>query len=395
MAPSRPPTKQIFHKSGETKVAPWELPSFWKFQHDKVSVRVYYGTNRARTGSLLPHEFYGDRRDETSMSYGWCEVSIPLGSRERGEIPRPRFRFLESEDRHVVLQDVEPLERDQLYALLRQSLGAERSDAMLIFVHGFKTTFEDAALRTAQIALDLQFQGPAMFFSWPSGGRTAAYVGDKQSAVWARAGLRDFLRDAALRTEAKSIYVIAHSMGNELMPGAYLDVIAANPELRPRFRELILAAPDIDAAVFKRDIAPVLVQSKINVTLYVSDKDAALYASKRAHSDYPRAGDMAGGPIVLAGIETIDASQVETDFTFEHSYFGDSESVLSDIRYLIQGLRASQRDLLRKAHPDGQYWQIQSKGRLKTYISIGLGGLVAGVVLFLVVGLILRKLRAR
>jgi esterase/lipase superfamily enzyme len=40
-------------------------------------------------------------------------------------------------------------------------------------VHGYNVSFDDAALRTAQLAYDLTFDCPAAFFSWPSKGTEA------------------------------------------------------------------------------------------------------------------------------------------------------------------------------------------------------------------------------
>lgn len=47
-----------------------------------------------------------------------------------------------------------------------------------------------------------------------------------------------------------------------------------------------------------------------------------------------RAGDAGGGVTVAPGLDTIDASGIRTDF-IGHSYFGDSTSVLGDLRDLI------------------------------------------------------------
>jgi esterase/lipase superfamily enzyme len=123
-----------------------------------------------------------------------------------------------------------------------------------------------------------------------------------------------------------------------------------------RLKEVILAAPDIDAEVFKRDIAPALLASGSPITLYASSTDLALEASKRVHG-YPRAGDSGLGLVVMAGIETIDATNVDTSF-LGHGYFRESRAVISDIFYLIQhGLRAGNRSGLRREDTTvGPYW---------------------------------------
>ncbi|TGM12893.1 hypothetical protein EHQ81_12690 [Leptospira selangorensis] len=64
--------------------------------------------------------------------------------------------------------------------------------------------------------------------------------------------------------------------------------------------------------------------------------------------------------VVLDGIETIDASNVNTDF-MGHSYFSESKSVLNDIYYLIKdNARAEKRFGLDEIEVDGgKYWKFK------------------------------------
>ena len=129
--------------------------------------------------------------------------------------------------------------------------------------------------------------------------------------------------------------------------------------MRQRFKEIILTAPDIDADVFRRDIAPQLRAGCDKITLYVSNGDVALLASKKVHGDYVRVGDARDGIVTVDGIETVDASGLDTSF-LEHSYFAETNSVLTDIRRLVRdGLSAAQRGLAEQRLPTGaRYWKI-------------------------------------
>jgi esterase/lipase superfamily enzyme len=122
---------------------------------------------------------------------------------------------------------------------------------------------------------------------------------------------------------------------------------------------VILAAPDIDADVFKRDIAPALTAAGRPITLYASSEDLALVASKAVHGS-PRAGDSGQGLVIVAGIETIDATNIDTSL-LGHSYFAETRSVLSDMFYLIRnGQRADQRFGLRSMDTQaGRYWVFE------------------------------------
>ena len=160
---------------------------------------------------------------------------------------------------------------------------------------------------------------------------------------------------------------MAHSIGNRTLTRALGNLAIEAPNLRASIKAIILAAPDIDADVFKRDIAPRFVPANVTdpaapiVTLYVSKHDLALAASKKFHS-YPRVGDCSDGIAFVPGVETVDASSVDTDiFSLGHSYFGYSRSVLSDIHALVvERLHAEKRFGLRTIDsPAGKYWAFK------------------------------------
>ena len=83
-----------------------------------------------------------------------------------------------------------------------------------MFVHGYNTDFDYALYRTAQMAYDLKFDGAAFLYSWPSGGGFTGYGYDRESSAQAEPYLREFLELVVKETGAKSVSVIAHSMGN-------------------------------------------------------------------------------------------------------------------------------------------------------------------------------------
>jgi len=112
------------------------------------------------------------------------------------------------------------------------------------------------------------------------------------------------------------------------------------------FDDIILAAPDIDADYFKEDCLPYIVSTNAIITLYASSNDKALRLSKILHGNYVRAGDAGASIVVYNGLETVDATQVDTDL-IGHSYYGDNRSVITDLSQLIdhqRNLRPSQSD---------------------------------------------------
>lgn len=328
-------------------------------------VQVYYGTNRNQTGLLEANDHYGKTRG--AMTYGVCEVAIPL-THETGALEAPKWwkmEFSENPTKHVVLQKVMPLSWRGVAAQMNETLAQSSGRNAFVFVHGYNVSFKDAARRTAQIHHDLNFDGAPVFFSWPSRGEITltSYTHDETNAKWSYSFLKDFLIKIATDTQADNIYLVAHSMGTRVLTNAVAMVMTERPDLKKRFKEIILAAPDIDADVFVNDLAPKLVEASRNTTLYASADDRALQTSREVHGGYARAGDAGENLIVLDGIDTIDATGVDASL-LRHSYFAEAVNIIKDIKELV-GLSkpASERTFLtlKKREKDGRQFFIVKK----------------------------------
>jgi esterase/lipase superfamily enzyme len=323
---------------------------------DYALIEVFYATDRNVTGSTKPADIFGSSR--STLSYGTCVVSIPRDHR-MGELESPSIKRLEvSEDekKHVILREVIVQNKDEFFADMAVTVRASAKASAFLFVHGYNVTFADAARRTGQIAYDLGFDGAPVFYSWPSQGAMLAYTIDERNIEWTQQNLKNFLQEFFERTNAQNVYLIAHSMGNRALTRAVASFMEENPSQRQRLKEIILAAPDIDADVFRKDIAPQLAAAGRPVTLYASSADLALTASKKFHG-YPRAGDSGEGLVIAAGVETVDATGVDTSF-MGHSYYAEARSVLSDIFYLMRNnQRANDRFGLKAVdEKGGRYW---------------------------------------
>ncbi|MBI3408971.1 MAG: alpha/beta fold hydrolase [Planctomycetes bacterium] len=268
------------------------------------------------------------------------------------------MEFHEDPAKHVMLQKVESLAQDAFFAQLSDTVNASSKKDAFVFVHGFNVSFEDAARRTAQLAYDLKFEGAPVFFSWPSQGLFLEYTVDEANAEWTIPHLKAFLKSVATRSGAQIIHLIAHSMGNRALTRALQGLMAEEAKNPPRFSEVILAAPDIDADVFKTQIFPGISSAAQRLTLYASSRDRALQLSKQVHG-YPRAGESGDDIVVMLKMDTIDVSNVDTSL-IGHSYYGDNNSFLADAFYLIHGgLPPERRERLRSV-PLGslKYWMF-------------------------------------
>ncbi len=298
---------------------------------DPQAVTIWYGTNRQRGGAADPARFYGSERGP--LEVGRLTVTVPPGHLT-GVIERPSVWSLTGRldpDRHVVLAEIVPLARD---AFVEGCCGqADR----LLFIHGYNVSFESGALRAAQLAFDLEFDGSALYFSWPSKGTLLGYLSDANGVIPSRPAIAEFL-ELATRGEGK-LHLIAHSMGNRYALEGLEAFLRDNPDRR--LGQLILTAADIDAGELEARF-PVLQARAEGITLYASANDRALAVSRRVNGR-PRAGDLAGVPTGLEGLEIVDASVLEAD-ALGHSYFGDAPQALADVLGLIRlGLSAPDR----------------------------------------------------
>lgn len=316
-------------------------------------VPVFFATDREKSA---PANFSGARSD--TISYGEVSVSIPR-DHKMGELENPSWwnlRFTETPQKDVMLLSVSSESRDEFFAALRTKVSTSKRKSLLVFVHGFHVSFADAARRTAQMAYDLGFDGAPVFFSWPSQDRVLAYTVDEQSIADAQPHLEQFLRGVLEQSNADNIYLIAHSMGNRGLTRALAALAATEPQEVKRIKEVILAAPDIGTIEFTEQVVPGLRKLGAPITLYASSNDRALALSEEIHGG-KRAGESGDHLVVLSGIETIDASNTDTDLV-GHSYYGDRRTVLADMWYLVNGdMRAHQRCCLKPTLLHSQpYW---------------------------------------
>jgi esterase/lipase superfamily enzyme len=227
---------------------------------------------------------------------------------------------------------VEALEKELFVAGLRQAVGKAETPEALVFVHGFHVPFAEAAERAAQVAFDLEFPGVPVLYSWPSEGTLRGYTVDEANVEWSAPHFEEFLRLVLAESGARTVHVIAHSMGNRALVRA-LSSLQSEPAGGARLRQIVFAAPDIDRDTFV-ELARKFNGNAERYTLYGSANDRALKISKLFHR-YPRAGD-SGKDIALAdGVDSIDASAADTSL-LGHSYYGGVRSILADIADLLR-----------------------------------------------------------
>jgi esterase/lipase superfamily enzyme len=327
---------------------------------DVVEITTYYATNRNRVAGAEPVNSYGSDF-LGKFEYGRAVVSIPITHRV-GEIETPKLWKLELQadpNKHFVLKSVTPLALDAARTEMAEKMRTSGSPAVLLFVHGYNSGFGDAAMRAAQLAYDLKFPGMPFFYSWPSANRVRAYLPDEETARLSESVFENLIEDLTTQLPVKDIYIVAHSMGTRVVSHA-LQHRAESGKPNKQLRELLLAAPDINAELFKEQIAPKLASMQgLRTTVYASSGDLALRVSKIVHG-FQRVGETTGGVLTFPGLETIDASSASSSSrSFGHSYIVDTPSVLGDIKSIILSKAStSQRGLSVAGTSPNTYWKL-------------------------------------
>ena len=266
-------------------------------------VPVFYATDRERV-SIQPLSYGGGRESTASLHLGRFDVSIPRDAHQVGSAERPSIWTFWREDpnRHFVVVSRAEQTYEGFYQSVSEVVGKSALKQVLVFVHGYNVSFEDAVYRTAQLAYDLAFDGAPILYSWPSIGQYVGYMTDANNAEWSTPHLRWFLEDVASKTGADVIHVVGHSMGNRPLVGAMNRIATESSEaIRGRFRQVVLTAPDIDAGVFRQLVAALPAVSR-QVTLYASGQRPGVCGPPRAAQGYQRAGDTRPSVTIVPGI---------------------------------------------------------------------------------------------
>ena len=308
---------------------------------------IFYGTDRLTDATASSSHPAYTAQQTARLELGRAYIQVPRRHhRKQGDRPwiaaLPRADVAKIAvagtsgfdiDKQFAIADLKAMPRDDFLeqAVMRLASSQRYKDHALVFIPGFNTSFETGLYRAAQLAYDLKFDGAPFVYSWPSDGITANYKHDSTTVAKASATFAEFLRVVVEQTGAKSVSFIAHGLGTKLT----LDVLSSMKDKIPAsvtIRELILTAPDIDAATFKARMAS-LTGLASRTTLYVASTDRALNISRRYTGGVPRAGDLlSGGPLVIQGVETVDVSLPGTQaLSLNHPDYVDQSALIRDI----------------------------------------------------------------
>lgn len=363
-----------------------------------VTVPVWYATDRKHLPWEPPRRRFGADMsivdDRTVMNYGTVDVSIPK-AHEIGRLESPkwyRFEFTANLERHVVVRGVTELDEQAWIRSIRNRVAGPDDDAdlattdtsrdILIFIHGYRTTWAESARRAAQFAYDLHFDGLPMLYSWPSRGDLLSYTADESASTWSAPHFTAVLKRVLAESGARRVHLVAHSMGNRVTTEALKVLALEKPDYPTPVREVMFAAPDIDrhtfqefVTAFNAAVADFEAPRMPRLTLYACGVDSALDLSRRVHR-LNRAGDSRKGIVVALPMDTIEVAprviRRESHDSIGHSYFCSNSVVIADlVGVVLNGQTPTERaGLSPKTTRVGPYWRLVGAGASSRWTSL-------------------------
>lgn len=265
-----------------------------------------------------------DALDGEGPRYSLQMLSVPPVHKP-GNIERPSFGAADPQE-HFAALSRRGLDEDSFFTAMASHVsgrtGANRD--ILLYVHGFNTSYDEARYRLAQIVADARFGGVPVLYTWPAAESLLGYGAAKENATIARGPLSRVLRRLSEVPGAGRIHILAHSMGAWLaMEALRENAISGSPGLNGKLGEVMLAAPDIDLSVFREQLSRL---DPSHICILAASNDRALSLSRRLAGDRPRLGALdLGNPedraaIEELGVKAYDVSRESTGWTGHATY---------------------------------------------------------------------------
>ncbi len=346
-------------------------------------LNLLYVTDRApiadpRTNALS----YGSERSRT-MSFGSINIRIepdssePMGEmkldgiHEIGRFPEVPYPAVVTASGYRRAPGVVAAHEDAVASLqgeLRRRLAKTERKEVVVFIHGYNNTFNDAANATGSICRLLGRDFVCVVLTWPAGGSRGAFLGynvDRESGEFAVADMRKAIRAIGQTEGVRAVDIIAHSRGTDVLASAFRELSVeayvsrfSNTESL-KVRNIVLFAPDIDIDVAATKIFDVfsdpdvpygakknpnasINQGSFHLTIYSSPGDQALGLSSSIFGSRLRLGQLdLSGPEARAlradPGHLVDLIEVhENTGAFGHGYFLSNPAVRSDLAALIR-----------------------------------------------------------
>ena len=248
---------------------------------------VFYATTRAPARAGEPGHYTNAVGDGVRLGVADVQLGEPgwswhdlVASDRTSTVQRARPGAVQSVEELGMLGHAEQRFLAELDAQLRRG----RNPELVLYVHGYRVTFDEVAVQMGSFAHYLG-HGTMVAFQWPTGLNFWNYLTDCPRA---ERHIADIERLIALlaQSSAESINVMAYSCGSPLLAAALARLRMRHPaeahtELARRYRlgNVIFVASDVDLKTFAREHVPPSLELSQQLIVYVSRKDRALFFS--------------------------------------------------------------------------------------------------------------------
>lgn len=399
-APKLMPPPNLY-SSGATPLFGELAPAF-----ETSIIDVFYVTDRSPSDDGAGGVEYGHER---SPSVGYGSVEVEIGKelswddvvrhsledspalrrprlhvesiKERGRFPETPYQFRLTGPGEVAISPEVISERDATLAdvqrELRSRLSRTSRKEVFMFIHGVYTSFETAAMQTAEGWHYLGREGVPIVYTWPAKSTSPlGYAYDRESGEFTNFHLKQTLRAIAATPEVEKIHLVAHSRGTDIVSTALRELViearAAGDDPRKRLKidNLVLIAADLDfGVVMQRLVAEAIGSAVGRISVYGYSRDDAMFAANLLTSSQLRVGEIHSDDLsdkqreLLQEITNLDIVSYDgrAGGQFDHFYFLESLAVSSDILALLRfGLPPGKglRQGLKRSGPRSNFWSI-------------------------------------
>ncbi len=296
-----------------------------------VDLAVATTRSRSENRAVL---FTGERGQQ--LDFANIVVSIPPDAgRKIGDVQWPK-RLPGNPATDFVTVKAEDMTLPEAKAWFNTRVKKTPGRKALVFIHGFNNRFDDSVYRFAQIVHDSGAPVVPILFTWPSRGSLLDYGYDRESTNYSRDGLEQLLTALAQNPNVGEVDILAHSMGNWVTLEALRQMAIRNGRVLPKIKNVMLASPDVDVDVFRSQMGDIG-NNGPTITLFVSQDDRALAASRRIWGNVERLGQVNPTlePYVSEfkrdKITVIDLTALKTDDKLNHGKFAASPEVVQAI----------------------------------------------------------------
>ena len=257
-------------------------------------------------------------------------------------------------------------------AEINRRLALTEKKDVIIYVHGFNNTFDEATVNLAGVWHFMGRQGVPLTYTWPaaSGGMFGYFI-DRESGEFTIFHLKKMLKLLASFEEIENIHIIAHSRGTDVVTTALRELIidsrgaGKDPRKTLRIKNLILAAPDLDFGVMRQRLIAEKFGAAIGqITVYTAQSDTALNISEWLMTGL-RLGRVESSDFseteqkIFSSVKNVSfINVVDVGSFISHAYYLDSSSASSDlIRVLRNSSRpgSADRPLI---HKGANFWEV-------------------------------------